>query len=1373
MFAEELSGNASRKRQEDARERRRQAKLAKEKKNQKTTSSMGLPSATKSTEVELMNPSAPSPSIVGASVAEGVGLKKSVLTGQSSSAKETSNLSSVVKALEERKLRSVQKIQQKSSMIIQSYYRSHRSNTKLLQTEKDKLEKRLNDLIKLGVILQNKQNHPSSLEYAPPPSLAIGMLNQLLFITHTIPRFHKMRNDNRFGYSSEKCDNDQKPQVVYHSKIRTTLTNSDAILISRIVKHVLLSGVLSPNVNMDPMVVFLESSDGVIKLRKLLRLCCFILIAKRSHGSGTSPFVLEHEQEINVLIYFFRILLGSDVHNSLRARGNIVFHCKGLLLSQNMNYDTLVPGGVKLGQSAIHLEQLDLIRLLRSFLLYPSSKGDDCSIIPSTANELREKSINPGDKVRGDIIFNFVLDMVLDSGDNHEKYESRFFAEIFTCPLLLWKIESKTVHKFVQCSNKVEHSAPLATEYFPFMLRCLASFIRQFEMEISQGLIGSSLVLPSNDMPLKLCPAPTALCLLANMTQFGMVCPSINGSDMTKLDFVLAAMYFNTLAAIIDVVPLGTYSSRLSSVEWVTSGSHLTPIVLSKVIQDHCKLLLVESYVRTIFNCAIDEQALNSTFVINHKSKKDLEQEEELNKIGETSAKALAAKEAMVDRSKKFWQSNWAMKLSKKVTSIFSGKKQAIESQLASSTKGKRELLDTSSTSRRLAEGVVNPASIPSNQKETQLNSNQPYAPSLFLALCRAYSVILSRWGGGGKDDMVKRSITKNDFESQYATSTADPFVLSLLNVLTFSTSTLTTSWVLIQSEMTVVSDLNLLLDANKRPHPIRSLSLRTSFKKKYLEVDKDKIGAVVLLMFTTILVHTLIVTDDMELHEMGAPLPQHQIRRCILLLKKLLHRVCCVDDTVSSNKSYPSNHLGLSLIASSSKAMRDLYDRSSRRPLCAPKHFLISDLMKADIRQCNSYDDYASLLKLPVLRICPFLVSFKVRLKLFERIVTTNRISIQGRNDGFHPRPGVSVNIMRGRVLEDGLIHLNKLGPNLRQRLIVNYLNQAGAKEAGIDAGGLFKEFWTDLSILSFDPNYALFYVTEGSSNYLYPNPSAQSAHGSDSIVMFEFLGRILGKALYEGITIQPQFAHFFLSFLRGDYNSLHMLPYLCSMDPTLYNNLMFLKTYDGDASDLCLSFTVTTDDFGINKEISLMPNGANIDVTNRNKHHYIGLVAKYYVYDRVAEQSQAFTRGLRDVIDKEWLRIFNEPELQVLISGPSDGKIDVLDMKTNTRYSGGYTSFDRNVNRFWNVVSSFNDKQQADLLRFVTSCERPPPLGFSCMNPPFTIQRVGILKDGDKLPSASTCFNILKLPTYSSQNILRDRLLYAIKSGAGFELT
>eukprot|EP00539_Tryblionella_compressa_P016401 CAMPEP_0178856842 /NCGR_PEP_ID=MMETSP0746-20121128/24153_1 /TAXON_ID=913974 /ORGANISM="Nitzschia punctata, Strain CCMP561" /LENGTH=344 /DNA_ID=CAMNT_0020523065 /DNA_START=45 /DNA_END=1078 /DNA_ORIENTATION=+ len=344
----------------------------------------------------------------------------------------------------------------------------------------------------------------------------------------------------------------------------------------------------------------------------------------------------------------------------------------------------------------------------------------------------------------------------------------------------------------------------------------------------------------------------------------------------------------------------------------------------------------------------------------------------------------------------------------------------------------------------------------------------------------------------------------------------------------------------------------------------------------------------------------------------------------------------------------------------------------------------------------------------------------------------------------------------------------MNNLGSDMRQRIAIQYYNEADTKETGIDAGGLFKEFWTDLSAIAFDLNFALFCIND--NNCMYPNPSSGAAHGSDHIVLFEFLGRILGKSLYENITIQPPD---FLSFLRGNYNYLHMFSDLSTMDSQLYNNLMFLKTYDGDAEDLCLSFTVTVDDFGGTREIPLLPNGANIEVSNLNKHRYIGLVTKYYVVDRVKEQSEAFTRGLWEVIEKSWLRIFNEPELQVLISGATDGKIDVEDLRAHSRYAGGFTGIDRTVNRFWNVVASMTSKQQADLLRFVTSCERPPPLGFASMTPPFTIQRVGIMRDGDKLPTASTCFNVLKLPTYSSEKVMKERLLYAIESGAGFELS
>lgn len=183
---------------------------------------------------------------------------------------------------------------------------------------------------------------------------------------------------------------------------------------------------------------------------------------------------------------------------------------------------------------------------------------------------------------------------------------------------------------------------------------------------------------------------------------------------------------------------------------------------------------------------------------------------------------------------------------------------------------------------------------------------------------------------------------------------------------------------------------------------------------------------------------------------------------------------------------------------------------------------------------------------------------------------------------------------ITRGRILEDGLATMNNLGRNMRQRIAVQYHNQAGTREIGIDAGGLFKEFWTDLSAIAFDPNYALFRTTE--ENCMYPSPASGSAHGLDHLVLFEFLGRILGKALYEGITIHPQFAHFFLSFLRGDYNYFHMLADLSTIDKQLYDNIMFLKTYENDAEDLCLTFTVANDNFGDNTEINLIPNGNNI---------------------------------------------------------------------------------------------------------------------------------------------------------------------------------
>ena len=39
--------------------------------------------------------------------------------------------------------------------------------------------------------------------------------------------------------------------------------------------------------------------------------------------------------------------------------------------------------------------------------------------------------------------------------------------------------------------------------------------------------------------------------------------------------------------------------------------------------------------------------------------------------------------------------------------------------------------------------------------------------------------------------------------------------------------------------------------------------------------------------------------------------------------------------------------------------------------------------------------------------------------------------------------------------------------------------MNQLGGVESGIDAGGLFKDFWTKLSAIVFNPHYGLFTTT------------------------------------------------------------------------------------------------------------------------------------------------------------------------------------------------------------------------------------------------------------------------------------------------------
>lgn len=262
----------------------------------------------------------------------------------------------------------------------------------------------------------------------------------------------------------------------------------------------------------------------------------------------------------------------------------------------------------------------------------------------------------------------------------------------------------------------------------------------------------------------------------------------------------------------------------------------------------------------------------------------------------------------------------------------------------------------------------------------------------------------------------------------------------------------------------------------------------------------------------------------------------------------------------------------------------------------------------------------------------------------------------------------------------------------------------------------------------------------------------------------LLEFLGLVIGKAIFEGIVVEPCFASFFLAKLLGKHNFYYDLQ---SLDPALFANLQQLKNYSGDASELSLSFVVTSE----GKDVPLLPNGQDVPVTAENRVRYIYLLSDFKLNKELHRASTAFLSGFRRLIDEKWLRMLSEDELQQVISGSQGGTLDVDDLQRYTEYSNCGPR-DKVVSHFFSALKAMEPQQQVKVLRFVTSCSRAPLLGFSHLQPPFTIHKVHVRTDSEKLPTASTCFNTLKLPNYSSWKVMKQKLEFVIIQDAGFEL-
>ncbi|AQK84321.1 E3 ubiquitin-protein ligase UPL6 [Zea mays] len=523
--------------------------------------------------------------------------------------------------------------------------------------------------------------------------------------------------------------------------------------------------------------------------------------------------------------------------------------------------------------------------------------------------------------------------------------------------------------------------------------------------------------------------------------------------------------------------------------------------------------------------------------------------------------------------------------------------------------------------------------------------------------------------------------------------------------------------------------------------------------------------------VFCPIYKHMLKIIDTGEFYEQEKPLSLKDLKSLVLILKQALWQLLWVIPSSSTQKVSP-NPSGLKKLSVEnvktrarvglSELLTQLQDWNSRLPFTAASDFYSQEATSENfVSQAILGNTRAS----EIIKLAPFLAPFTSRVKIFTSQLTCSR---QSTSHSALTRQRFK--IRRSRLLEDAFDQLSLLSEeDLKGPIRVSFINEHGEEEVGIDGGGIFKDFMENITRAAFDVQYGLF--KETADHLLYPNPGSGLVHELH-LQYFHFLGSLLGKAMYEGILVDLPFATFFLSKLKQKYNFLNDLP---SLDPELYRHLLFLKHYNGDISELELYFVIVNNEYGEQCEEELLPGGRHMRVTNDNVITFIHLVANHRLNYQIRAQSTHFLRGFQQLIPKDWIDMFNEHEIQVLISGSLES-LDIDDLRSNTNYSAGYHPDHELIEMFWEVLKSLSSDNQKKFLKFVTGCSRGPLLGFQYLEPKFCIQRAGVPgleEHADRLPTSATCMNLLKLPPYKSKEQMQTKLLYAINSEAGFDLS
>uniref|UniRef100_A0A8C6YER0 HECT-type E3 ubiquitin transferase n=1 Tax=Naja naja TaxID=35670 RepID=A0A8C6YER0_NAJNA len=387
-------------------------------------------------------------------------------------------------------------------------------------------------------------------------------------------------------------------------------------------------------------------------------------------------------------------------------------------------------------------------------------------------------------------------------------------------------------------------------------------------------------------------------------------------------------------------------------------------------------------------------------------------------------------------------------------------------------------------------------------------------------------------------------------------------------------------------------------------------------------------------------------------------------------------------------------------------------------------------------------------------------------RVYTLPMVRSIGKTMVQGKNYG--PQITVKRISTRGRKCKPILVQIARQVVKLNAsdlRLPSRAWKVKLVGEGADDAGGVFDDTITEMCQE----------LETGIVDLLIPSPNATAEVGynrdrlllnpsaclDEHLVQFKFLGILMGVAIRTKKPLDLHLAPLVWKQLCCIPLSLEDLEEVDLLYVQTLNSILHIE--DSGITEENFHEMIPLDSFigqsADGKMVPIIPGGNSIPLTFSNRKEYVERAIEYRLHE-MDRQVAAVREGMSWIVPVPLLSLLTAKQLEQMVCGMPEISVDVL--KKVVRYRE-VDEQHQLVQWFWHTLEEFSNEERVLFMRFVSGRSRLPA-NTADISQRFQIMKVD--RPYDSLPTSQTCFFQLRLPPYSSQLVMAERLRYAINN-------